>query len=99
MSRGCGFGAAMAAPKPHVRRCGLFLDVEQALVYELVDAERAKLAAEAGPLGAAEGQVRALARRGVDVGHDDLKLLRDPRRPLLVGRPDRAAEAEVHDVG
>src|SRR6185437_4541926 len=72
---------------------GLLLDVEQALVHELVDAERAEFAAEAGALGAAERQVRALARRGVDVGHADLELLGDVDRPLLVGRPDRAAEA------
>src|SRR5579863_7597713 len=53
----------------------LLLDVEQALVDELVDAERAELAAEAGSLGAAEGQVGALAGRGVHVGHAHLELL------------------------
>src|SRR6185437_3689739 len=78
---------------------GLLLDVEEALVHELVDAQGAELAAEAGALGAAEGQVRALAGRGVDVGHADLELLGDLGRAVHVGRPHRAAEAEVHDVG
>src|SRR3984957_14697539 len=84
-----------------VRRCGRFplLDVEEALVDELVDAEGAELAAEAGALGAAEGQVGALPGRGVDVGHADLKLLGDPAGALLVGGPDGAAEAEVDHVG
>src|SRR5580700_5817893 len=82
-----------------VTRQALLLDVEEALVDEFVDAEGAELAAEAGALGAAERQVRALACRGVYVGHADLQLLGDVDRPLLVRRPDRAAKAEVHHVG
>src|SRR6185437_11242523 len=80
-------------------RRALLLDVKEALDDEFVDAERAQLAAEAGALGAAERQVRALACRGVYVGHADLQLLGDLDRPLLVGRPDCAAQAEVHYVG
>src|ERR1700735_1768619 len=78
---------------------GLLLDVEEALVDELVDAERAELAAEAGALGAAEREVGALTGGGVHVGQAPLELLGDPARALLVGREDRAAEAEVDHVG
>src|SRR5438046_10456671 len=58
-----------------VTRQALLLDVEEAFVDEFVDAERTELAAEARALGAAERQVRALACRGVYVGHADLQLL------------------------
>src|SRR6201996_7305601 len=74
------------------------LDVEEALVHEFVDAEGTEFAAEAGALRAAEREVRALARRGVDVGHPGLELLGDLGRAGLVRGPDGAAEAEVHDV-
>src|ERR1700761_5849079 len=81
------------------RAASSLLDVEEALVHEFVDAQGAELAAGAGALRAAEREVRALARRGVDVGHADLELLGDLGRAGLVRGPDGAAEAEVHDVG
>src|SRR5689334_8077617 len=81
-----------------IPRQTLLLDVKETLVDEFVDAEGAQLAAKAGALGAAKRQVRTLACRGVYVGHADLQLLGDLDRPLLVGRPDRAAKAEVHHV-
>ena len=56
------------------------LDVEQALVDELVDAERAELASEAGALHPTEGNVGPLTGRSVDVGHADLELLGWPLR-------------------
>src|SRR5690242_7945086 len=82
-----------------IPRQTLLLDVKETLVDEFVDAEGAQLAAEAGALGAAERQIRALACRRIYVGHADLQLLGDLDCPLLVGRPDRAAKAEVHHVG
>src|SRR5699024_11109530 len=58
--------------------------VVHALVDELVHAVGAELAAEARALGAAEGDLRALTGRGVDVRHADVEALSELRRPILV---------------
>src|SRR5699024_1288388 len=58
--------------------------VVHALVDELVHAVGAELAAEARALGPAEGDLRALTGRGVDVRHAHIEALGELRRPILV---------------
>src|SRR5699024_9902529 len=73
--------------------------VVHALVDELVHAVGAELAAEARALGAAEGDLRALTGRGVDVRHAHVEALSELRRPILVLGEHGAAEAEARIIG
>ena len=56
------------------------------LFDELVDAEAAELAAEAGALHAAERQLDALGADGVDEHHAGVDLVGDAQRLVGVGR-------------
>src|SRR5699024_8571182 len=73
--------------------------VVHALVDELVHAVGAELAAEARALGPAEGDLRALTGRGVDVRHAHIEALGELRRPILVLGEHVAAEAEARIIG
>src|SRR5699024_7641885 len=73
--------------------------VVHALVDELVHAVGAELAAEARALGPAEGDLRALTGRGVDVRHAHVEALSELRRPILVLGEHGAAEAEARIIG
>ena len=93
-------GAARPEPGTPPRGCRRSVgDVEHPLVDELVHAERAELAAEAAALDAAERHLRALAGRGVHVGHADLEPLGDLGRALGVGAEHRAAQSVRRVVG
>ena len=60
-------------------------DADQFLVHELVDAEPAQLAAEAGPLHTAERQFDAVGADHVDVHHSGLDPVGDPLGLFLIG--------------
>src|SRR5699024_988431 len=86
-------------PAEKSRAAGSVGHVVHALVDELVHAVGAELAAEARALGAAEGDLRALTGRGVDVRHAHVEALSELRRPILVLGEHGAAEAEARIIG
>src|SRR5215208_5288857 len=90
-----GYGGAV----PGAWTAGSAADPDQLLVDELVDAVAAQLAAEAGALDTAEGQLRAVGADHVDEHHAGLDLLRDPHGLVLVRGHHVRAEAVGRVVG
>ena len=72
---------------------------DEFLVYELVDAEPAELAAEAGPLHTAERQFGTVGADQVDVHHARFEPVGDPGALLLVGGEDVGTQPERGVVG
>src|SRR3954447_23349201 len=84
---------------PTTAVCASASDAYQLLVDELVHAEAAELAPEAGGLHPAERELDALRADRVDEDHAGLDLVGDAQRLLFVGRVHVRAQAVRRVVG